>query len=208
MHPKALLAASILALTSAFPALAVQTTYTASLSGAAESPPNASPGTGLATVTFDDVANTMFISVNFSDLLGLVTASHIHCCTAVPGTGTAGVATTTPTFTDFPSGVMSGTYVHTFDMLSAASYNPAFLVNNSLADPAAAFAFLMAGAAAGEAYLNIHTSVVPGGEIRGFLAPIPEPETYALMLGGLAALGWAARRRRARPRGRPGEAEA
>ena len=26
-------------------------------------------------------------------------------------------------------------------------------------------------------------------------APIPEPETYALMLGGLAVIGWAARRR-------------
>ncbi len=27
------------------------------------------------------------------------------------------------------------------------------------------------------------------------IAPIPEPETYALMLGGLALVGWAARRR-------------
>ena len=196
MHPKALLAASILALAAAFPAVAVQTTYTANLSGAAESPPNASPGTGFATVTFDDVAKTMFLSVSFADLLGGVTASHIHCCTAVPGTGTAGVATTTPTFPGFPSGVTSGTYVNTFNMLSSASFNPAFLTVNSLADASAAFAFLMAGAAAGEAYLNIHTSVVPGGEIRGFLAPIPEPETYALMLGGLAALGWTARRRR------------
>jgi hypothetical protein len=28
------------------------------------------------------------------------------------------------------------------------------------------------------------------------VAPVPEPETYALMLGGLAALGWAVRRRK------------
>jgi hypothetical protein len=26
--------------------------------------------------------------------------------------------------------------------------------------------------------------------------PVPEPETYALMLAGLAAMGWATRRRR------------
>lgn len=26
--------------------------------------------------------------------------------------------------------------------------------------------------------------------------PVPEPETYALMLGGLALVGWAARRRK------------
>ena len=49
---------------------------------------------------------------------------------------------------------------------------------------------------ASTAYFNIHTTAFAGGEIRGFLAPIPEPETYALMLAGLAAVGVAARRRR------------
>jgi hypothetical protein len=73
-------------------------TYIASLSGPAESPPNASPGTGMATVTTDDVAHTLFVDVTFSGLLGTTTASHIHCCTAAPGTGTAMVATTIPTF--------------------------------------------------------------------------------------------------------------
>ncbi|OYW28321.1 MAG: hypothetical protein B7Z51_08260, partial [Methyloversatilis sp. 12-65-5] len=46
----------------------------------------------------------------------------------------------------------------------------------------------------GKAYLNLHSSEFPGGEIRGFLAPVPEPETYALMLAGLGLIGWAARR--------------
>ena len=59
-----------------------------------------------------------------------------------------------------------------------------------------AFDALLAGMNAGTAYANIHTSVHPGGEIRGFLAPIPEPETYAMFLAGLALMGAVARRRR------------
>ena len=37
-----------------------------------------------------------------------------------------------------------------------------------------------------------------GGNLNFQMAPIPEPETYALMLAGLGAIGWAARRRNAR----------
>jgi len=48
---------------------------------------------------------------------------------------------------------------------------------------------------AGNSYINFHTTQFPGGEIRGQILAIPEPETYALMLAGLGALGWAARRR-------------
>lgn len=34
--------------------------------------------------------------------------------------------------------------------------------------------------------------------LNGVTAPVPEPETYAVMLAGLGTLGWVARRRRAR----------
>src|SRR5580704_7279660 len=81
------------------PSHATMITYTANLTGPGESPPNASPGTGLATVTTDDVANTLFVDVSFSGLLGTTTASHIHCCILPPGA--TGVATTTPTFAGF-----------------------------------------------------------------------------------------------------------
>src|SRR5258707_13958451 len=71
--------------------------YDATLSGPAESPPNASPGTGFAEVTINDVTDMMRVQVTFSGLVAPTTASHIHCCTALPGIGTAGVATTVPT---------------------------------------------------------------------------------------------------------------
>ena len=48
---------------------------------------------------------------------------------------------------------------------------------------------------AGRSYINFHTTQFGGGEIRGNIAAIPEPETYALMLGGLAVVAGVARRR-------------
>ena len=171
-------------------------TFIAELSGPKEAPPNASPGTGAATVIFDEVAHTMRVVVTFQDLTGTTTASHIHCCTAVAGTSTAGVATTTPTFTDFPLGVTSGNYDHTFDMTLSSSYNAPFITNNG-GTTASAEAALLAGVEAGKAYLNIHSSTFAGGEIRGFLAPlpVPEPETYVLFGVGLVSLAFAARNR-------------
>ena len=145
-------------------------TYSANLDGPSESPPNASPGTGAAVVVIDDVANTMHVHVTFAGLLGTTTASHIHAATAVALTGTAGVATTTPTFPGFPLGVTSGTYDVVLDLTLASSYNAAFVTANG-GTPASAETALLAAIAAGKSYLNIHSTVVPGGEIRGFLQP-------------------------------------
>jgi hypothetical protein len=176
-------------------AYALPETFTASLSGLNESPPNGSAGTGSATVIFDLAANSMEVMVSFSGLSGTTTASHIHCCTLVPFTGTAGVATTSPTFTGFPLGVTSGTYDHTFDMTMASSYNAPFITAAG-GTVAQAETLLYDDMFTGQEYLNIHTSVVPGGEIRGFLVHVPEPGALSIFGAGLLAALSLKRRRR------------
>jgi len=169
-------------------AFATPVEYTAILTGPAESPPNASPGTGFADVVLDTTAHTLAVSANFSGLTTGTMASHIHCCTAAPLTGTAGVATQTPSFTGFPLGVTSGTFSNTFNTLLASTYNPAFVTANG-GTAAGAEAALAAGMAAGETYYNIHTTAFPNGEIRGFLvAAVPEPASFGLAAAALAGL--------------------
>lgn len=167
------------------PSQAVPITFVASLSGPNESPVNASPGTGFATMVFDTTAHTLSIDAVFSGLIGNTTASHIHCCTATPGVLTAGVATQTPTFSGFLLGVTSGIYSHIFDTTLLSTFNAPFIAANG-GTAAGAEAALLAGALAGRSYLNIHTSAFGGGEIRGFLTEVPEPSTWLLLATGTA----------------------
>jgi len=183
---------------SAAPSEAAVFQFAANLSGPAEEPPNNSPGTGTASLLFDNVLNTMTLDVTFSGLLGATTAAHIHCCTQTPLTGVAGVATPLPSFPGFPLEVTSGTYSRMFDLTSPLSYNPAFITANG-GTTMGAEAGLLSGLLSGRAYLNIHTTEFTGGEIRGFFAVVPGPIAGA-GLPALLALGgfvWARRRKEA-----------
>jgi hypothetical protein len=192
MRTHLLLAATVLGLlcTPTFINAAVLN-YEAVLNGAAEAPANSSPGTGSATLTVDTLARTFLLDVAFSDLDGSTTVAHIHGPTALPGVGTAGVMTQTPSFAGFPAGVTAGSYSMTYDMSALATWNPAFVTTQGGTVEGAEAAFI-SSLASGTAYLNIHTTRYPGGEIRGFLTevtPVPLPAGFVLSLTALAILG-------------------
>ncbi len=113
-------------------------TFTATLDGLQEVPPNASPATGSATLVLD-VAMMLNVSCTFSGLLAPVVASHIHA-PAPPGVN-AGVR-----FSLIPPAPPVSPINLTVGPLTAAQ--AADLIN-------------------GLSYINIHTSQFPGGEIRG-----------------------------------------
>jgi hypothetical protein len=159
----------------ASPAAAHELAYIATLSGPNEFPANNSAGAGTVIAIVDFDAFTLDLDVHFSGLSGTTTASHIHGLTDQPLTGLANVATMLPSFVGFPTGVTSGDYSHTFELTDAASYSPAF-ISDSGGTVALASSALFNGLAEGRAYLNIHTTAFPGGEIRGFLLPDPKAD--------------------------------
>ena len=172
LSPLAAFAIAAASLALSLQATAAPVTFGTTLSGANESPPNASTAFGAAQVTLDDALFSVQVHVDFSGLAASAGAGHIHCCTAVPGTGNVAVFLG---FTGFPAAT-SGTYDHVFTLSSAN------------------FATLLTGIEQGRAYVNIHDAPSFGaGEIRGFL--VPEPGTLTLALGALAFIGATTKRR-------------
>jgi hypothetical protein len=172
----ALAAWSLALLLVSTPAAAVTIVYNVALSGTESVPVNVTTAFGTATVTVDDVADTVAVVLSWTGLIGgSPSAAHIHCCAATDANAPVVIP-----FTGFPT-TTSGMYFNTFTSVSAAN---------------------IAGIEAGLAYINIHNAVFPGGEIRGDIlavSPVPEPESASLMLVGLAALGlYRARRARAK----------
>ncbi len=133
-----------------------QTTYIGVLTGATEVPPVATAATGNATVVLNAAQTQLSISVQFQNLVGVYSASHIHG--PAPAGSNAGVKW------GF-SGVASG-WVFGAGNQSGTLTN--FIVTGITATD-------VTNLNAGNFYVNIHSTLFPGGELRAQLGSAPVP---------------------------------
>jgi hypothetical protein len=125
--------------------------YVATLLPANEVPPKTSAGSGVAT--FDDVGTEIDWTLELTNMTG-VTLSHIHL-------GPAGVAP--------PGNIIENLFIP----LSATPTVNGVVMQGSITNannPAVSLDSLRVLFNNGGAYVNVHTSVNPGGEIRGQIA--------------------------------------
>lgn len=144
------------------------TYYSATLNAAQEGGVDNSLATGFGTVVLNDTMDQITVNETWDGLTAPATASHIH-------TGAAG--------TNGPV---------TFPFAGVPSATAGSIPEQSFAINAAQLASLNGG----NMYFNIHTRTFPGGEIRGQIAPVPEPGAMAMLFSAAPAALLALRRRK------------
>ena len=170
------------------------------------------PGTGNATVFFNETAKTIRVQMSYAGLNGAPTTGHIHAAsTAIPYTfGTTSNPTAALGFGNGsatgwnPSPAQAtGSYDRTFDVSSLAAAAPTwggtFKTDHSGLTIDQLNAKFVEYMNTGKAYINIHTSTNPVGTIGGFFTVVtPEPGHWALLASGFAiSVGRAWKKKRA-----------
>ncbi len=136
-------------------------TYGVVMTGSQERPnPTASTGWGNATVSFTDSTRTAInVTITVRGLTSAITGAHIH----EKGTGSdvGGIVVGFTPTASFTNGKLTGTFPVDAGLATRIVTNPSNF------------------------YMNVHTSVNPGGEIRGDLTPVSgQFITYAGELRG------------------------
>jgi CHRD domain len=154
------------------------------------------PGSGGETgggIFFDDSTSTLTVNILWSGLQGATAGSsgsatgmHIHGIVGAPD----------------PFLGNSGVVVNFLTNTGSANFtSPSYTVTNNASGTGSVSGTVVLNATAIAAlnqsrlYINVHTGLNGGGEIRGNLVPVPEPAGTALAVIGLGLLS--ARRRRA-----------
>jgi hypothetical protein len=140
--------------------------FKAVLSGAQEVPGNDSRGFALATVKFDAAFTRVFVDVRIHGLTGSFAASHFHCNFAgANGPLGLGLQQPGPLMFDGKSlrGVLKNEHFSGSDNCTAVIGRPVINI-----------ASLALAMREGLIYLNVHTDVYPGGEIRGQLLEVDD----------------------------------
>ena len=171
------------------PSAATAQTWFGSLMGTNEVPANASSATGSVLLSLN--GNVLSVSLNWSGLTGgPVVAGHIHCCIATGSNVNVAVG-----FTGLPS-TTSGSYTNMFDLSSLSTYTSSFVSNFGGGTAAGSQAALISGLNSQMAYVNLHNSAYPGGEIRANVVVTPEPASVLMLALGLGVVGVTVRRKR------------
>jgi len=126
--------------------------YDITLTGSQEVPPNASPGTGTAQVVLNTATGGVTVTGSYSGMLANVTAAHIHGLAAANANAGVIVGLT-------PTGGTSG----------------------SISGSGTLTAGQITGMQNGLTYVNVHSTALPGGEIRGQIVPLPLPGAFSLV---------------------------
>lgn len=162
---------------------------------------SAATATGVATLSYNDNGTVALTddTYNFSmSVFGLTggaapgtaaSAFHIHGAATTTQNAAVRVALDSAPFIALNSGT---TLLVGGNNVSA----PTTLFTNANFPTPTSFLDILKG---GLAYVNVHTAAIPSGAVRGQLlqvAVVPEPETYGMLLAGLALIGTIARRRK------------